>query len=176
MVHPAFFDHALDAVQWAAFIAVPDLPLDAWWLPVLVLFVLGVSATIDALTGTIPDWIIFLGIAAVVLTEGIYMDWPFAAAHLRPAVAAGIGLWLFNLLWRRQFKGDAYGMGDAKWTILAVAMFGFAPSLFAWGAAAVLAVMWMGVLRLARRKIDHVHFGPFLFLGLLAGIYWLKLR
>ena len=178
MLHPAFYDHILGAVQSAAIQSTGDLPPDAWWLPGLVLLVLGLSATIDALTGTIPDWIIFLGISAVVLAQGIYMDWPFAAAHLRLAIAAGFGLWFLNELWQRTFKNDAYGMGDAKWTVLAVSCFGFQPALFAWGAAACLAVAWIGVLRLARPKAEteNVYFGPFLFIGLLIGLYWLRLR
>lgn len=176
MAHPVLFDHIVTAMQTVSLAAAPDLPVEAWWLPVLVLFVLGVSATIDALTGTIPDWVIFLGLAAVVVTQGICVDWPFSAAHLRLAIEAGLGLWLINALWRRALKGDAYGMGDAKWTMLAVSVFDFTPALFAWGAAAVLAVAWIGGARVLKKKVENVYFGPFLFFGLLLGLYWLKLR
>ncbi len=177
MPHLLSFDNILGTAQFFALQAVHfELPPDIWWLPGLVLLVLGVSAMIDALTGTIPDWLIFMGLASVVVTQGVIMDWPFAAAHLRLAIAAGIALWFLNSLWRRIFKGDAYGMGDAKWTMLAVSCFGLPPALFAWGAAACLAVVWMGGARLARYKVDNVYFGPFLFIGLLVGIYWLRLR
>lgn len=177
----AFLEFLYHATQYYAILAAPDLPPDAWWMPLLVLFVLGLSATIDALTGTIPDWIIFFGLAAVLVTQGLLMDWPFAAEHLRLAILVGFGLWLLNALWRRAVRGDAFGMGDAKWTMLAVACFGFAPALFAWGTAACLAVSWMGLTHVLQRKTKSsqtqtVYFGPFLFIGLLIGLYWLRLR
>jgi len=156
--------------------AAPDLPPDVWWLSCLVLLILGAGATVDALTARIPDALVFLGLLAITLTLGITVNWPFAAAHLRWAIAAGIGLWILNELWHKQFKEDAYGMGDAKWTMLAVACFGFTPALFAWGCGACLSVVWMGSMKLLRRPIIHIYFGPFLFIGLLVGLYWLRLR
>jgi hypothetical protein len=60
--------------------------------------------------------------------------------------------------------------------MLAVTGFGIVPTLFAWGAGACLAVLVMGALLAARRPIARVHFAPFLFLGLLGGLWWLRLR
>ena len=164
MPHLPSYEYILHILQAAALDSAPDLPPEAWWLPGLVLLILAAGATIDALTATIPDPIIFLGLLAVLLTQGIYMDWPFAAAHLRLAIVAGVGLWILNELWRKQFKEDAYGMGDAKWTMLVVACFGFPPALFAWGAGACLSVVWMGGMTLAKRPIVQIYFGPFLFM------------
>lgn len=176
MAHPVFFDHALAVAQSIALQSVQDYPPEAWWLPALVLLVLGASATVDALTGTVPDWIIALGLAAVLLAQGVIIDWSFAETHLRLAAEAGIGLWALNYLWQQVFKGDAYGMGDAKWTMLAVSCFDFPPLLFAWGCGACLAIIWMCGAFAARKPVDKVYFGPFLFIGLLIGLYWLRLR
>lgn len=172
----ASFDYFVRSTKALAIAAAPDVPPEAWWLPALVLAILGVGATVDAMTARIPDALIFLGLLAVTLTLGITVDWPFAAAHLRLAIVAGVGLWVLNELWRKQFEEDAYGMGDAKWTMLVVACFGFAPALFAWGAGACLSTVWIGGMTVAKRKIAHVYFGPFLFIGLLIGLYWLRLR
>lgn len=170
------FEYALETIKLAGTKATVDTPPDIWWLPYIVLLALGAGAAIDIFKAIIPDWLIFIGLFTVTAALGFYVDWDYSAEHLRLAVAVGIGLWLINLLWRRQFRRDAFGMGDAKWTMLAVACFGFSPALFAWGAGACLAVLWMGGARLAERKIKHIHFGPFLFIGLLVGIYWMRLR
>jgi prepilin signal peptidase PulO-like enzyme (type II secretory pathway) len=159
-----------------ALAAMPDVPPTLWWLPLVVILVLGLSACVDAMTARIPDGLIFLGLLAVTALLGIYVDWPFAAAHLRIAIAAGVGLWFLNILWVKQFGHDAFGMGDAKWTMLAVDCFGIVPALCAWGIGACLGVVWMGLLNLSGRRIKHVYFGPFLFVGLMVGIYWLRIR
>ncbi len=169
-------EYLLRITKAASLNAAPDVPAEVWWLPCLVLFILGAGAMVDALTARIPDSLVFLGLLAVTLALGITVDWPYAASHLRWAVATGIGLWVLNELWRKQFKEDAYGMGDAKWTMLVVACFGFPPALFCWGTGACLSVVWMGGMKIARRPITHVYFGPFLFIGLLIGLYWLRLR
>ncbi len=94
-----------------------------------------------------------------------------------------------NPIYYYAFKRDAYGMGDVKWTLLAIATFSINPRL-SHGAGGV----WLGLLWLGRqswcvgrggcmrgipekanlsviRPRDHVHFAPFLFAGLLAGLY-----
>jgi hypothetical protein len=73
-------------------------------------------------------------------------------------------------------KSDAFGMGDAKWTVLAVSCFGIVAGFLAWALGAWLALGWMGLMRLMKRPIARVYFAPFLFIGLCAGIYWLRLR
>lgn len=152
------------------------MPPEAWWLPALTLLVLGAAAAVDAFTAVIPDALIFLGTVATVAVQGFYVSWPFASHHLAVALAVMAGLWAINELWHWRFRQDALGMGDAKWTMLAVACFGTLPPLFAWGFGSCLAVLWIGGLRLARRDIAHVYFAPFLFAGLLAGLYWLRLK
>ena len=107
---------------------------------------------------------------------GFYVSWPTAAHNLGWALLVGFVIYGFNELWYRFLKRDAVGMGDAKWTVLAMSGFGLLPCLFAWGAGACIAILWMGGMRVAKRPIGHVHFAPFLFVGLLAGVWWLRLR
>jgi prepilin signal peptidase PulO-like enzyme (type II secretory pathway) len=152
------------------------MPPEAWWLPLLVLVVLGAAALIDTFTSTIPDPLIFFGLLAVTATQGLYVSWPFAAEHLAVALATVLAIWAINQLWFRVLKADAIGMGDAKWTMLAVACFDVLPAVFAWGMGACLAVLWLGATRIARKATSRVYFAPFLFVGLLAGLYWLHLR
>lgn len=154
----------------------PELPPDAWWLSALVLLVLFLAAVVDTFTSVIPDSLMFLGTLAVIATEGVYVSWPFAAHHLAIALVAVFGLWALNQSWYFVFKHPAIGMGDAKWTMLAVSCFELNPALFAWGFGACLAVLWLGVVRLVRYEISRVHFAPFLFIGLAVGLYWLRLR
>lgn len=175
-VHVPFYGYVFGFIKLGLLHATIGLPSEAWWLPALVVLVLGASATIDAFTSVVPDPLIFTGLLAVVAVQGIDVSWPFAARHLTIALVAAIGLWALNMLWYRIFKRDALGMGDAKWTMLAVACFDINPVLFAWGFGACLALLWMGALRLTRYQITRVYFAPFLFFGLMTGIYWLRLR
>ena len=156
--------------------AAPDMPPQAWWMTGLVLMLLAAVSIIDAVKAIVPDPLIFIGVVAVTAVQGIYHSWPYAAHNLGWGLGIGLLIWGFNELWFRALKHDAVGMGDAKWTVLAVACFGLIPSMVAWGAGAILAILWMGGMRLLRRPIGHVHFAPFLFLGLLAGIWWMRLR
>lgn len=157
-------------------LVMPNMPPEAWWVGALILFTLGLAATIDAYTSTVPDPLIFTGLLALTGLQGYYVSWPFAAAHLTAALAAMFIIWTVNELWFRFFKQDALGMGDAKWTMLAVAGFGTMPALVAWGAGACLGVFWMGVMALLGYRTTRLYFAPFLFIGLLAGLYVLRLR
>lgn len=154
----------------------PGLPSDLWWLPALVLFILGAAALIDTVSSTIPDPLIFAGLFAVTALQGFYISWPEAGTHLTYALGSALFVWAINQIWYRVTKGDAIGMGDAKWTMLAVSCFDFVPAVFAWGIGACLAVIWIGVTRLARYQVTRVYFAPFLFMGLCAGLWWLRLR
>jgi prepilin signal peptidase PulO-like enzyme (type II secretory pathway) len=154
----------------------PVLPLAAWWIPALVLIILATTAVIDAFTSTVPDPLIFIGMLATVAAEGFYVSWPFAASNLTIALIAAVIIWGVNQLWYRQFKHDAIGMGDAKWTLLAITAFGALPAIFAWGGGACLAVIWIALSHVVRKPARHVHFAPFLYLGLVAGLCWLQLR
>jgi len=152
------------------------LPPEAWWLPAIVLFLLFCAALVDAFTSTVPDPLIFLGLAAVLAVQGMYVSWEFAGWHLLLALAAALFIWTMNELWRAAFDNDAIGMGDVKWTMLAIACFDTTPVMAAWGIGAWLALIWIGVARLYHYKLGRVYFAPFLFLGLLAAIYFFRLR
>jgi len=164
----------LDTVKSILSDTMPGTPPEIWWLAGCVLFVLALTALVDAFTSVIPDIFIFLGLGAVTATLGMTVSWEIAALHLRHALLAGFTIWVINFFWYKKFHHDALGMGDAKWTMLAVACFGFLPGLFAWGVGAILAVFFMGLMYLAHYKITRVTFAPFLFIGLSAGLYWIR--
>ena len=153
----------------------PDLPPDLWWLPPAALVFLLIAAAVDALRSYVPDALIFFGLLFVTAMQGAFVSWPFAALHLAFALCAAVAIWALNQGWRMLFRRDAIGMGDAKFTMLAVSCFGALPMLFAWGAGAILALLWIGCAHLAKRRIRHVHFAPFLFAGLCAALYWIRL-
>ena len=165
----------IDTAKTVLIDAAPDMPPELWLLSAFVLGLLALTAIIDIFTTTVPDECIWLGLLAVTGLLGVYASWDIAAEHLQIAIAAGIVIWGVNQLWYRLFRHDALGMGDAKWTMLAVICFGVMPALFAWGVGAFLAVIFIGLMRLCRRKIARVTFAPFLFVGLCAGLYWLRL-
>lgn len=162
---PAFFAQTL-----------PDLPASAWLLAPVILLLLAAAAAVDALTGRVPDPLIFAGLLLTTAVRGFLADWQPAANYLMMALAAGFLVWGLNQIWYRFTKRDALGMGDGKWTMLAVAAFGPLPAAIAWGSGACLALAWLGALRLIKRKTARVHFAPFLMLGLVAGVWWLRLR
>ncbi len=147
------------------------LPPEGWWLAALVFAALGVAAAIDAFTARVPDVLIFVGLAVVAGAQAHYVSGSFAAANMGMALAVGVTIWGVNELWYKKFGHDALGMGDAKWSMLAVSCFGLALVALAWGAGACLALLWMAGGRLIRRRVRRVHFAPFLFTGLLIGLW-----
>ena len=159
-------------ILWCQQIA-PDLPPHAWWLMALTLIVLGLAAAIDAVMGIVPDALVALGLTGLLAGFGLTLSWPVAAHHLLWGLGAALLLWAVNEIWYRRFKHDAFGMGDTKWSVLAVTGLGPLPVLMGWGGGACLAVLWLTGLRLAKQPVRQVHFAPFLFLGLLGGLYWL---
>jgi prepilin signal peptidase PulO-like enzyme (type II secretory pathway) len=162
---PAIFAHMM-----------PGMPPEAWALAPLILALLTVTAVTDARAGRVPDPIILAGLFFTLAAQGGFVGWPFAGRHLLIALVAGVLLYLVNEGWYRLKKSDAFGMGDSKWTVLAVACFGMAPAAIAWAVGAWLGLIWIGISRLLRRPVQRIHFAPFLFVGLLAGIYWVRLR
>jgi prepilin signal peptidase PulO-like enzyme (type II secretory pathway) len=161
----------LDQAQPILVHMAPGMPPDYWWVTACVLLILTLTATVDAFTAIIPDILIFLGLLAVTGTQGWMESWEIAAHHLRQAVASGLIIWGINFAWRTKFRYDALGMGDAKWTMLAVACFGIEPVIFAWGVGSVCATFFIGMARLVRYRITHVTFSPFLLAGLGVGLY-----
>jgi prepilin signal peptidase PulO-like enzyme (type II secretory pathway) len=164
----------LDAAKTVLIHAAPGMPPEYWWMTACILSILALASTIDAFTGIVPDSLIFLGMLAVTGTQGMIASWPVAGTHLRHAVEAGLLVWLTNFLWYAKFHHDALGMGDAKWTMLAVACFGPVPGIFAWGVGSVLAVIFIGASRLVRFQVTQLTFAPFLFIGLTIGLYWVR--
>ena len=156
--------------------AMPSMPNGSGWLTLVALILLGAAAAIDARTARIPDPFILIGLLITTATQGFLVDWSIAGEHLAVGLVSGMLLYMINEVWYRLKKHDAFGMGDAKWTVLAVTCFEVLPALFAWVIGACLALGWMGVMRINKKPITHVHFSPFLFVGLCAGIYWLRLR
>ena len=164
----------MESVHEFFFQIAPLMPPDFWWVTAAVIVILAATAIIDAFTALVPDALILSGLIAVTAAQGFGLSWDIAALHLRHAIAAGIVIWAVNWLWFRFFGRDALGMGDAKWTMLAVACFGSAAALFAWGCGAVVAVIFIALMRVIRHRILHVTFAPFLLIGLCVGVYWLR--
>ena len=171
VIHPF-----LEVPQTLLIHAAPDMPPDLWGMTAFVLGLLALMAVIDAFTSRVPDALVLLGLVTVTGLLGFFASWDVSADQLRLAVAAGVVIWGINEAWYRCRHTDALGMGDAKWTMLAVACFGVMPAVFAWGIGAILAAIFIGTLRLIRRPVTHVTFAPFLFIGLCLGLYWLRLH
>ena len=167
-----------------------DLPPEAYWLPVAMLAFLGIAAAVDARTGRIPDPIIFFGLLVMVAMRGVYTEWEQAARYLMAGIGISLVLYALNQFYYYAFKRDAYGMGDVKWTLLAITVFSIKPSIIAWVLAAWLGLLWLGLVKVTQwmrrfyaerngesyplrvtESRNHVHFAPFLFFGLLAGLY-----
>ncbi len=164
----------LDILRTITETAAPGMPPAYWWVAAGVLGILALSATIDAFTEIVPDVFILLGLIGIFIAQTLYSSWESAAWHFRYALAAGFFIWAVNTLWYRHFRYDALGMGDAKWTMLAVACFGVTPCVYAWGVGAILASLYIGFARLLRYQVSQITFAPFLFIGLCAGLYWLR--
>lgn len=124
------------------------------------------TAYVDARTGRVPDLPLLVG--ALVVSTAMLVLQPAQLLLERGALALAVGgaIWGGNELWYRWRGQDALGMGDAKWSMLAVFAFGVMPVLWAWVVGAWLALGWMAALRLMKRKIRRVYFAPFLCIGL----------
>ena len=166
----------LETIQHYFVVSMPETPPEAWWVGAIILAVLGISAAIDLFKGIVPDPMIFFGMIGIVAAKGIYVGWPFSAHQMTWGLVAAAIIWGINELWFRVFKHDALGLGDAKWSMLAVTTFGYLPVLFAWGIGAVLGSFWIAAQKIARRKTIYVHFAPFLFIGLVVGIWAVRLN
>jgi prepilin signal peptidase PulO-like enzyme (type II secretory pathway) len=161
----------LHAVQIYFANAMADMPPETWWVAVIALLILGTGAVVDLFKGIIPDPLIFFGMIGIVAAKGIYVAWPFAAHQMTWGLVAAAIIWAINEGWHRLFKHDALGMGDAKWSMLAVTCFGAMPVIIAWGIGALLGSVWIILQKIARRGTVYVHFAPFLFIGLVFGIW-----
>ncbi|MBI3418867.1 MAG: hypothetical protein HY053_01865 [Proteobacteria bacterium] len=144
-------------------------PYAPWFSAAVYLILLGVALW-DARTGVVPNIPLIFG--AVVMTVARFMGegWQKALIFTLEGLGAWLLIWLFNEIWYRLLKKDALGMGDAKWTGLAVLSFGIVPALFAWFAGAWIAILWIGGCWLAGKRIRKVYYAPFLFCGLTIGL------
>jgi prepilin signal peptidase PulO-like enzyme (type II secretory pathway) len=156
--------------------SIPDMPPEFWWIAAALLLVLCAAAAVDLFKGVVPDPLIFFGMAGIVAAKGVLIDWPFAAHQMTWGLVAMAIVWGINEIWFRLFKHDALGLGDAKWSMLAVTGFGALPVVLAWGVGAVLGAAWIAAQKLSRRKQPYVHFAPFLFAGLVAGIWAVRIQ
>jgi len=164
----------LDVAKEVTVHMAPGMPPGYWWVTASVLGILALSATIDAFTEVIPDLLILLGLIAVVATQGMFVSWRMACVHFEHALLAGLIIWGVNFLWYQKFRYDALGMGDAKWTMLAVACFGAYPVLAAWAIGSILATAVILASKLTSYRITQVTFAPYLFVGLVLGLYGLR--
>lgn len=140
------------------------------WGPLFVLLILAGTAAWDARTGIIPNIPILIGAIAITAARFLENGWQDAALFFGLGFGTWVLIFLINEGWYRLFKKDAIGMGDAKWTALAVATFGPIASMFAWFAGSWLSLLWIGGSYLIGKRIKKVYFGPFLFFGLIIGL------
>jgi leader peptidase (prepilin peptidase)/N-methyltransferase len=144
----------------------------AWSLAAVLLAFLAAAAARDGRTGRVPDSLLLLGAGAAAGGLLALRGWLFVLERAGAALGFGLVLWGANELYFRWKKRDGFGMGDAKWTALAVLAFGLSPAFAAWIFGAWLALFWLGLRRFVRGsgQGDAVRFSPFLFLGLLPGL------
>ncbi len=166
---------------------------DYWWLALPIWLCLGWSAWVDARTGRVPDRILLPGalwsllllfVAAIVVSRQdiLYIypdpdlhDWMGRGTYFMTIfigrVIAVLGfaaaIWGLNEGWYRWKKHEALGMGDAKWSAVAVLGFGLLPVLWCWGLGAILALLWLGWRRWQGHPARQVYFAPFLCIALL---------
>lgn len=176
MSDPSVYGYVIDAAQQFVAHAIHGLPEEASWVSIVVLAILGAAATIDAMSESVPDVLIFLGLLAITAIQGMYVSWPFAAHHLTYAIADGFVIWAINEVCLRMFKRDVLSMSDAKWTILAVSCFDVLPVLYAWAFAVVLGVLKIFIIdRFRKKPPKFIHWTPLLFPGLLVSLYILRM-
>jgi prepilin signal peptidase PulO-like enzyme (type II secretory pathway) len=124
------------------------------------------TAYVDARRGRVPDAPLLVAALAIALAFLWLQPPELLLKRLLLALVCGGAVWAINEIWYYAHKQDALGMGDAKWSMLAVLAFGTMPVMWAWILGAWLALGWMAVLRLRRHKIQRVFFAPFLCVGL----------
>ncbi len=140
------------------------------YLPGFVLFILLFVAAWDARTGIVPDSPMAIGALVMFIGRFTANGWQDAYAAFGWALLTWIIIFAINEIWYRLFGKDAVGMGDAKWTALAVLAFGGIPATFAWFAGAWISIIWIVLCYATNHKIAKVYFAPFLFCGLLIGL------
>ncbi len=165
-----------DLAALAAYLT-PVFPPELWFLPFVLLTLLGLAALVDAFIGRVPNVLILLALAATLFPSAAYEGWPSAGGRFLLGAAAFWILKSANALYLSLTRRDALGMGDAKWTSVAAAAFGLPAVFWAWIFGAWLGLVWMGLRWLVgllwrdARPSGYLHFAPFLLIGLLAKLY-----
>jgi hypothetical protein len=140
------------------------------WAPAVVYLILLGTAAWDARTGIVPNIPLALGAGLITGARFMAEGWEPALVYALQGLAAWVAVWALNEVWYRFLKKDAIGMGDAKWTALAIMAFGIVPALFAWFVGAWIALAWIGLCWAAGKRIRKVYYAPFLFGGLTVGL------
>jgi len=154
-----------------------DYPQEIWFVPIVILAVLGGVAFIDARTGRVPDLPVIGTFFLCFFALAFFGGWLAAGEKLLYALSALALLRLISLIYITMFNQDPLGFGDAKWTALAVLGFGAKPVVIAWFVGAWLGLFWIAVRKVwhrfmtSREEQAYVHFAPFLFIGLIVGIF-----
>lgn len=144
------------------------------WLPAAIYAILFATAAWDARTGIVPNMPLAIGALAVLVAHDVVYGWNAVLGALVFGAGSWFGIWLLNELWFRIARRDALGMGDAKWTALAIMTFGWVPALFAWFVGSWVAIAWIIGCAIAKKRVRKVYFAPFLFIGLTIGILFAR--
>ncbi len=155
----------------------PIFPEQLWYLPIVVLVILGLAALVDAWSGRIPNVLIVIGLAVTIFFSAAYEGWGVGFGRALMALIAFFLLKGANEFYLNLCSKDAFGLGDVKWTAIVAAAFGFPTVFWSWVIGAWLGLLWLG-LRMALGVIwpavkpeGYVHFAPFLLIGVLTKMY-----
>lgn len=138
-----------------------------YWAGAAALAALIYTAIIDARSGRVPPYPLF--VAGIIVVVGwLLVDPSLVAPHVLAAFAGYAAIWSLNMVWRMLYKHDALGMGDASWTCVAVLAYGWQLAVAAWGGGAVLALLFLALRHAIGKPARHVYFAPFLCIALIA--------
>lgn len=158
-----------------------DYPPSLWFVPILVLAILAVTSIVDAFTGRVPTVPLVVALLGPLLAVALVHGWMPTLERAVLALIPVLTLCLFNFICVQITRHDAFGMGDVKWTAVAAFSFGVGIVFWSWVIGAWVALIWLGLRRIARLFIPslasehyeghaYVHFVPFLLVGLLLSL------
>ena len=148
-------------------------PSNFWFIPAVVLCILGATAWVDGRTGRVPDLPLLIG---TILALAFFAWGEGMVAAGGRVIIIGVtvfALWFVNFIYYRRSGRDGLGFGDAKWSGLAVSVFPVTAVIWAWLIASLTALLWLAV---RRRQIpfsqQSLYLAPFLFFGLVVALVW----